>query len=312
MIFNLLQASPVSAEQIAKEHEAVIAHVEELTSGLITDPVSTINALMQDAVEFGFKVIVSLIIYVVGAWLIRIIKRRMRASFARRNADKAMASFTTSFVTIFLSVLLIVVTAGTLGINTTSIAALLAAGGMAIGMAMSGTVQNFAGGIMILSFKPFKSGDLITAQGHTGVVHEISIVNTSMETADGHTVIIPNGTLFNGTIDNFTRRGVRRVEWTLGLEYGTDAESAIKSIRAILESDSRILNANAEGATDPTVVVGQLGSSSVDFLVRAWVVDADFWPVFYDMNLRFYSILQEQGFSFPFPQMDVRVSKLPE
>lgn len=175
-------------------------------------------------------------------------------------------------------------------------------------MALSGTVQNFAGGLMILVFKPFKHGDLINAQGTLGTVSEISIVNTTLKTGDSRSVIIPNGILFNGTIENYTRAGLRRIDWTISLSYGTSADDAISSISAIVKSETRILDSSTKGADNMLVALSNLGESSIDFIVKAWVKEPDYWPVFYEMNKRFYTELQQQRFSFPFPQMDVHLS----
>ena len=280
---------------------------EKMITELVEDPNTFFTDLGLSALHFLLKVIAAMLIYLIGIWIIRSIKRAMAASFARKNTEKTVASFITSIITISLSVLLFIVTIGTLGVNTTSFAAVLAAGGMAIGMALSGTVQNFAGGMMILIFKPFKVGDFITAKGCTGTVMEVSMVNTKLQTIDNRIIYLPNGDLFNSSIDNFSVNRLRRVEWTVSVEYNVDAEACMGCIRTILKSDARVLDATTEGAAEPVVMLSSLNSSDISFLVRAWVNSPDYWDVFYAMNLRFYTELPKAGFGFAYPHMDVNL-----
>lgn len=303
----LFQVTDPTNEEIAAKADTVKAQVVQFAENFMVDPTAAVSQLGIKLLDFSLKVLVAILIYIIGIWLIKKIKKALAAVFQKKKADKAIASFLTSFVSVMLTVLLFIITVGTLGVNTTSLAALLAAGGMAIGMALSGTVQNFSGGIMILAFKPFKVGDLISAQGYTGTVSNISIVNTSITTSDHRVIIIPNGTLFSSTIDNTTRLETRRVEWTIGLDYGTDADRCIEAILEILRSDGRVLDTSTAGASDPFVGILALSSSSVDFTVRAWVKTADYWPVFFDIQKTLYTELQKKGFSFPFPQLDVHV-----
>ena len=248
--------------------------------------------------------------------------------FERRNTEKTIASFITSFVSISLTVLLIIISISTLGVNTTSLAALLAAGGMAIGMALSGTVQNFSGGLMLLAFKPFKAGDFIEAQGHTGTVIEVNITATKILTTDNRVVILPNGALSNGTINNFTGRPLRRVEWLVSVSYGVDAAKCKEAILAIVNSDPRVLqedtdmdqlykelkistyqlstvNYRMDAIPAPFVALKTLNENDITFVVRAWVRVDDFWDVFFDLQERFYTELPPQGFTFAYPHVDV-------
>jgi small conductance mechanosensitive channel len=203
---------------------------------------------------------------------------------------------------------LIVITIGTLGINTTSLAALLAAGGMAIGMALSGAVSNFAGGLMILVFKPFKAGDFINAQGYSGTVREVSIVNTKIVTPDNRVIIIPNGALSNGNIDNHSTQNIRRMDIELNMAYDTDADKCIAAILAILNSDPRVLDAGTEGASDPISVISSLNDSTVTFLARVWVNSADYWQVKFDLNKTLFTELPKQGFTFEYPHMNISIN----
>ena len=213
---NFLQAAPAdSLNQIQAELAAVAEKIATTpTNELIGD-------FLEKAISFGVKVLAAILIYLIGAWLIKKIKGMLKRIFDKKGTDAAIASFTMSIVSIALTIVLIIVTIGTLGIDTTSFAALLAGGGMAIGMALNGTVQNFAGGIMILIFKPFKSGDYIEAQGFAGTVSEVTITSTKLTTVDNRIIIIPNGALSNGTINNYSDQKFRRVDLTVDVEYGT-------------------------------------------------------------------------------------------
>ena len=186
---------------------------EKFVEKVTTTPADVLlKELGSDALQFGLKVLAALAIYFIGAWVIKRIKKLLGNIFERRKTDKAIASFTMSLVSISLTILLIILTVGTLGVNTTSLAAILAAGGMAIGMALSGTVQNFAGGIMLLVFKPFKAGDFIEAQGFSGTVSEVNIVSTKLTTTDNRVIVLPNGLLPSGTINNISQKPIRTLE----------------------------------------------------------------------------------------------------
>lgn len=297
---------------MAEELPANVADSLKYATGVIveqikSDPSQFMKDFGDQAIRFGLKVLAALVIYFVGAWLIRKVKKILQKMFDRRHTESTLVSFVMSFVTIGLYVLLAIITVSTLGINTTSLAALLAAGGMAIGMALSGTVQNFAGGIMILVFKPFKVGDFISAQGFTGTVTEVTMVNTKVLTVDNRVVILPNGSLSNGTIDNYSSKGLRRVDWTVSVEYGSDADKCIEAIKEILAGDSRILDASTPGAADPFVGLLSLNDNDISFTVRVWVMTPDYWGVFFDGNKNFYTILQQKGFAFAYPHMDVTI-----
>ena len=285
------------------------AAIEGIAVELAKDPNRFLQDLAQDAIHFGLKVLAALAIYIIGAWIIKRVKKVLRRIFDRRETDAALASFVISLVSITLTIILIVLTISALGVNTTSLAALLAAGGVAIGMALSGTVQNFAGGILRPPFKPFKAGDFIEAQGYTGIVSAVSIVSTKLTTLDNRVVIIPNGALANGNINNYSHNPLRRVDWSVSVSYGTDAKACAEAIMEILKEDGRVLDSQTEGAADPFVALAQLADSSINYPVRAGVKSADYWGVFFDFNRRAYTELPRRGFSFPFPQLDVHVKK---
>ena len=209
---------------------------EEIIRQATTDPETFWQGVMNSALHFGLKVIVALLIYVIGAWVIRRIKKLLYRVFDRRHTERTLATFISSLVSITLTVMLVLATIGTLGVDTTSFAALLTAGGMAIGMALSGTVQNFAGGIMLLIFRPFKAGDFIKASGESGTVMEVTIVSTKILTTDNRVIILPNGALFSGNIENVSAQPLRRVEWIVSVEYGSDAQKCMDTLQAIMRS----------------------------------------------------------------------------
>ena len=294
-----------------------------------TDPEGFWQEVGQQMLQFGLKVLAALAIFIVGIWIIRWVKNILKRMFERRKTEKTIASFVTSFASISLTVLLIVISVSTLGVNTTSLAALLAAGGMAIGMALSGTVQNFAGGLMLLAFKPFKAGDFIEAQGYSGKVTEVNITATKILTTDNRVVILPNGALSNGTINNFSGRPLRRVEWIVNLSYGIDAAKCKEAILAILNSEKRVLQADTDmkklykelnisnyqlstvnyrmdAIPAPFVALKSMNESDISFVVRAWVRGDDYWDVFFAMQERFYTELPQQGFCFAYPHVVVK------
>lgn len=272
-----------------------------------SDPNTFFNDLLHSVLEFGLKVVAALAIYIIGAWLIKKIRKALQKSFTRHKTEQTLASFVSSLVSISLTVLLIVLTVSALGVNTTSLAALLAAAGVAIGMALSGTVQNFAGGIMILVFKPFKAGDYIEAQGYAGTVKDVTITATKIITVDNREVIIPNGSLANGNINNYSARPVRRVDWDINVEYDTDAQKCIDTLVAIAKADARVLDASTDGAAAPVAFLTAFNESTVTFTLRAWVKSADYWDVRFAVNQVIFQKLPEEGIKFTYPYVNVNV-----
>lgn len=299
--------TPEDTAAVSKIEESAREAIEHIATTPLED---LIPEFINGVIHFGIKVLIALLIYLIGAWLIRKIRGMLHRIFERRKTEKAMASFVESLTGISLTVILIIITVGTLGVNTTSLAALLAAGGMAIGMALSGTVQNFAGGIMILLFKPFKAGDFIdTENGYSGTVSEVNIFSTKLTTTDNKIIIIPNSTLSNGTVNNYSLNTMRRVEWLVGVEYGTDAGKVKDALREIVTADPRVLYASTGAPADPLIEINALQDSAVQYIVRAWVKSSDYWDVFYALNERIYTILPQKGIGFPFPQMDVHLTR---
>lgn len=292
------------------------------------DPETFWREVGETVLHFGIKVLVALLIFGIGILLIRWVQRILKRHFERRRTEPTIASFVSSFVSISMTILLIIISVGTLGVNTTSLAALLAAGGMAIGMALSGTVQNFAGGLMLLAFKPFKADDIIEAQGVLGRVVEVNITATKILTPDNKVVILPNGALSNGTIHNYNGRPLRRVEWSVSVSYGVDAKACKEAILAIVNSDERVLQADTDmqklykelnissyqlstvnyrmdAIPEPFVALKSLNSNDITFLVRVWVKADDYWDVFFALQERFYTELPPQGFTFAYPHIEL-------
>lgn len=264
-------------------------------------------SMLDKLLIFGLKLLAALLIYFVGIWIIKRIRKMLGTVFQRRQTDTAIASFVQSFASVALTIILIILVIGTLGIETTSLAALLAAGGVAIGMALSGTVQNFAGGIMLLIFKPFKAGDFIESQGVSGIVDEVNITATKIHTPDNKIIILPNGALSNAIINNYSQMQYRRVEWIVGLDYGCDSAQVKKLLRDILMADQRVLNLEKGAPADPLIELYALGDSAVQFVMRAWVLTEDYWNVYFSVNEAIYNELPAHGINFPYPQMDVHL-----
>lgn len=281
--------------------ETISSRIEQLTSTPVED---IMKHLLNEAVSVGLRILLAFVIYFVGRWLIRRIRNFSAGVFEKRRIEPTLATFLLSFINISLTVLLVVTIIGVVGINTSSFAALIAASGVAVGMSLSGTLQNFAGGVMILLFKPFKVGDFIDAQSYSGTVKAIKITTTAIVTPDNRMIIIPNSSLVNGVVNNYSSMGVRRCQWSIGISYGDDARKAIALMEEILSEDPRVLKDPA-----PAAVLDSLGDSAVVIAARAWVKSEDYWSLYYDVNQTVYDRFPENGLSFPFPQMDVNIKK---
>jgi small conductance mechanosensitive channel len=254
---------------------------------------------------YGPNLLLALVTLIIGWWIIKWVSRIFMKIMDKRNVDPGLKTFLKSMVSILLKVMLIISVAGMVGIETTSFIAILGAAGLAVGMALSGTLQNFAGGVMILLFKPFKVGDFIEAQGHMGSVREIQIFNTILKTPDNKTIIIPNAQISNGSMINFSTEEKRRVDLTFGISYGDDIDKAKGIIEDIVKVDKRILHE----PDAPFIAVSELADSSVNFVVRLWANSSDYWGIFFDMQEKVKKTFDARGISFPFPQMDVHLQK---
>lgn len=249
---------------------------------------------------YGPKVIGAVVVLIVGLWVIRVLVGTMARIMKKREVDPSLIPFVRGMVGAVLKVGLIISVIQMIGVETTSFIAVLGAAGLAIGMALSGTLQNFAGGVMLLLFKPYKVGDFIEAQGHTGTVHSIQIFNTVLKTPDNKTVILPNSPVSTGAIVNFSTEAQRRVDMSFGISYDDDIDTAKKTLRELLQKDDRILK-----DPEPLIVVGELADSSVNITVRVWAKSEDYWDVFFDMHERVKKLFDAKGISIPFPQMRV-------
>ncbi len=256
----------------------------------------------QFLVKIGTNLLMCIVILIVGFWLAKVISKGLRKILRKSNTDEGLVTFATSFISMVLKILVVVTSISQLGIEMTSFVALLGAAGLAIGMAFSGTLSNFAGGIMILVLKPFRVGDIIFTQGEKGIVKEIQIFNTYLYTTDNKVIILPNGPVANGNIINFTKADTRRVDWLFSIAYGDEFEKAKTLLEQFIKEDTRILS-------DPESFIGiqLLANSSVNITVQVWVQTDDVNPVFFEMNERVYNEFEKAGLHFPFPQMDVHI-----
>ena len=261
-----------------------------------------LSKIIDLATSLGSRILTAIVVFLIGRWIVKKLNRIVLSIMEKKQVEASLFSFTKSLVSITLNFILIIVIIGVLGIETSSFIALFASAGIAVGMALSGTLQNFAGGIMILIFKPFKVGDVLEAQGQTGTVKEIQIFNTIISTPDNKIIIIPNGGLSTGIMKNYSKEPTRRVDWEFGIAYGDSYEKAKAVIERLLKADSRILSS-------PTyfIALNSLGESSVNIVVRAWVNAEDYWNVFFSMNEKVYKTFAEENLNIPFPQLDVHL-----
>lgn len=261
-----------------------------------------VSKMIELGISLGSKLLIALLILVVGRWLVKKIQRLACTIMEKRQVEASLYSFVRSLISITLNFILVITIISVLGIETSSFIALFASAGVAIGMALSGTLQNFAGGVMILLFKPFKVGDTIEALGQSGKVKEIQIFNTLITTPDNKQIIIPNGGLSTGITKNYSKEPTRRVDWEFGIGYGDSYDKAKAVIEKLLASDERVLKEPAW-----FIALNSLGESSVNIVVRAWVNASDYSDVFFGLNEKVYKTFTEEGLNIPFPQLDVHV-----
>lgn len=358
----LLQVNPLipdSIQNIPSPRE----EIRQLSSMSLDDIISRVTESM---LSFAASLLIAIIVFYIGKFIIKKIYNITLAILIKRDADRSLSTFILSLIRIVLYFILIVTVIGILGIETSSFLALFASAGVAVGMALSGTLQNFAGGVLILLLKPYKIGDYIEAQGYSGIVTEIQIFSTIICTLDNKSIIIPNGGLSTGTINNWSREEYRRVDWDLSLSYGDDFAKARQVILNILADDERIVKQYIEDDRQerleqeqldnpapplvqnkhgfiwrlfhrarirreealqnetirlkhqilvpkvdraPVVFLSKLADSSIELSIRAWVRSDDYWPVYFDINERLYTSLPTEGFTFPFPQVDVHLNR---
>ena len=286
MLLTLLQATAQAGKAASK------INVEQI-----------LDKLLNWGIEVGKDILAAIIIYIVGRFIIKQIGRLVSKILEKRKLEISVQTFLKSLLNILLNLILAFAIVSKLGVETTSFAAILASAGVAIGMALSGNLSNFAGGLIILVFKPFKVGDYIDGQNASGTVKEIQIFHTILATTDNRIIYVPNGALSSNAITNYSKQEMRRVEWVFGVEYGEDVQRVRTVLQRIIYADKRILDTPA-----PIIVLGSLSASSVDITVRVWVKTADYWNVLYDINEIVYTTFNKEGIGFPFPQLTVHQS----
>ncbi len=263
-----------------------------------------LDQLIEMAISYGPNLILALVTFIIGSWVISGIIKGLGNTMQKREMDPSLTPFFKSLLNITLRIMLIISVLSMVGIEMTSFVAILGAAGLAIGLSMQGTLQNFAGGVMILLFKPFKVGQFIDGGGYMGTVKEIRIFNTIMTTPDNKRIIIPNGSLSGSSLTNFSAEETRRVDWTFGIAYGDDYDKAKALLLSWIEADPRALK-----DPEPFIALSELADSSVNIVVRVWVNPADYWGLFFDMNEKVYKEFGDHGLNIPFPQMDVHLDK---
>ena len=252
--------------------------------------------------KHGPGVLMATLTLLIGLWVIKIVVKLVSKSLKHAKAEESLTRFLCNLIGIILKALLFVSVASMVGIETTSFVAIFGAAGLAVGLALQGSLANFAGGLLLLLFKPFKVGDFIDAQGVMGSVKEIQVFNTILKTPDNKIIIVPNGAISNGIITNFSAEPTRRVDMTFGIGYGDDIQKAKQVLRGLVEADERILKDPA-----PQIAVSELADSSVNFVVRAWANASDYWGIFFDMQEKVKETFDKENISIPFPQRDVHI-----
>lgn len=265
---------------------------------------SLFERLTDWSIEIGKSILGAILIYIIGRFIIKQINRLVSKILEKRKLEISVQTFLKSLLSLLLNLILAFAIIAKLGVETTSFAAILASAGVAIGMALSGNLSNFAGGLIILVFKPFKVGDYIDGQNASGTVKEIQIFHTILSTVDNKIIYVPNGSLSSNAIVNYSKQETRRAEWVFGVEYGENFERVKAVLERIIAADERILQTPA-----PFIGLGSLSASSVDIKVRVWTKSSDYWDVVFDMNRIVYETFNKEGIGFPFPQLTVHQAK---
>ena len=264
-----------------------------------------IGRLITDyAIPWGINITMALVIFILGRVVAKLIVSIIRKVMLRSKMDTILVEFILSIISTILLLFVVIASLEQLGVDTTSLIALLGAAGLAIGLALQGSLQNFAAGVMLIVFRPFKAGDFVEAGGTAGVIENITIFNTVMRTPDNREVIVPNGSIYSGTIVNYSARDTRRIDMVFGIGYDDDIREAKAVIQGIIDADDRILSDPA-----PLIAVGELADSSVNFNVRPWVKSTDYWGVYFDLNEKIKLAFDEKGISIPYPQMDLHLNQ---
>lgn len=302
MILNFILSQAAAAADSLTINAQALQETISSFSGLTFAEVA--EYLTNAALTLGFKIIQIVLIWLVGRWLSKRFISMVKAMMVKKKTDASIQTFFVSFIDIVALIILLIIIISVVGIDTSSFIALFASAGVAIGMALSGTLQNFAGGVMVLLFRPYKVGDYIEAQGQAGTVKEIQIFNTLIQTPDNRIIIVPNGPLSTGIINNYSREDTRRVDFSFSISYGDDYELAKSVLLDIISKDERIAKTPA-----PFVELGAFGTSSINITVRVWCNAADYWNVFFDMNKTVYKTFPEKGLRFPYNTITVDMKK---
>ena len=295
----IMQAAPEVADTL---HKSAFREFLQTIKGMTGEQI--IDMAIRGTLDAIVRIAIACVIFYVGRWIVRRLTTVIHKIFIKRDVEASLATFLLSLVNISMTFILIIIVISFLGIDTTSFIAIFASAGLAVGMALSGTLQNFAGGVLVLLLKPYRVGDFIEAQGQTGTVKAITLFSTVLATPDNKNIILPNGGMSTGIINNYSKENIRRVDWTFGIAYGDDYDKAKATIAPLLEADDRVMK-------DPAyfIALGALADSSVNITVRAWVASEDYWGVFFDMNEKVYKTFPKEGLNIPFPQMDVHLDK---
>ena len=286
----IMQAAPEVADTL---HKSAFREFLQTIKGMTGEQI--IDMAIRGTLDAIVRIAIACVIFYVGRWIVRRLTTVIHKIFIKRDVEASLATFLLSLVNISMTFILIIIVISFLGIDTTSFIAIFASAGLAVGMALSGTLQNFAGGVLVLLLKPYRVGDFIEA---------ITLFSTVLATPDNKNIILPNGGMSTGIINNYSKENIRRVDWTFGIAYGDDYDKAKATIASLLEADDRVMK-------DPAyfIALGALADSSVNITVRAWVASEDYWGVFFDMNEKVYKTFPKEGLNIPFPQMDVHLDK---
>ena len=301
MILNYIMAQAAAAADSLANKVSIDAAMSSISALTVEE---IVKYLTSAGLTIGATIIKVALIWIIGRWLSKRLVTLVKKLMVKKDTDASIQTFLVSLIDIVALIVLLIIIISVVGIDTSSFIALFASAGVAIGMALSGTLQNFAGGVMVLLFRPYKVGDYIEAQGQAGTVKEIQIFNTLLQTPDNRIIIVPNGPLSTGIINNYSRETTRRVDFSFSISYGDDFELAKKVLMEIIEKDARILK-----TPEPFIELGKMNASSIDITVRVWCNAADYWGIFFDMNKSVYSTFPAKGLNFPYNTITVNMPK---
>ncbi len=270
---------------------------------------TTLPGLLQEkgidlAIELGIKVATALAIFFVGKFLIRLVINGLVRVMRKQSVDKTLETFICNLVRVSLMVVLVIAAIGAIGVQTTSFIAIFGAAGLAVGLALQGSLSNFASGVLIVLFRPYRVGDFVEAAGIAGSVEEVQILTTILKTGDNKQIIVPNSQIMDSIITNYSANDTRRVDMVIGVSYDDDLDKVRRTIQELIDADGRILDDPA-----PKIAVSELADSSVNFIVRPWVKSEDYWNVMFELTEAIKKRFDKEGISFPFPQQDVHLYK---